>query len=59
MMFIDLLDDDVAQLQDQNTWNTIQDQNWIFFNEQSTMNVELNKIIEWIKSQTKDEQKTN
>jgi hypothetical protein len=29
MMFIDLLDDDVAQLkeQDQNTWNAIQDQN--------------------------------
>ncbi len=23
MMFIDLLDDDVAQLRDQNTWNTI------------------------------------
>jgi hypothetical protein len=55
MMFIDLLGDDVAQLQeqDQNTWNTIQDQNWIFPYEQRSMKVESNKIIEWNKSRTK------
>jgi hypothetical protein len=39
-MFIDLLDDYVAQLQDRNTWNTTQDQNWIFSDEQWTMKVE-------------------
>ncbi len=27
MMLIDSLDDDVEQLRDENTWNTIQDQN--------------------------------
>ncbi len=32
---------------DRNTWNTIQDQNWIFF--QWTMKVESNKINKWNK----------
>jgi hypothetical protein len=58
MMFIDLLDDDVQR--DRNTWNTIQDQNWIFTGEHENWTWKLNnefesnKIIEW-----NTEQKSN
>jgi hypothetical protein len=58
MMFIGLLDDDVQQVtsvvwRDQNTWNTIQDHNWIFLlvNNES----ESNKIIEWNTEQKSNE----
>jgi hypothetical protein len=59
MMFIDLLGDDVAQLQDQDryTWNTIQDQNWIFPYEQRSNEswIEQNN---WMKQKSnKDEQR--
>jgi hypothetical protein len=51
-MFIDLLDDDVAQLQDQNNWKTTQDQNWTFF--QWTINSE-----RWIQQTNQMKQKSN
>jgi hypothetical protein len=61
-VYLTCIDDDEQVLhvqRDQNTWNVIQDQNWIFYFEQRIMNSEKAKVLNENKSRTKDEQKSN
>ncbi len=50
------LDNDVQQKRDQNTWNTIQDQNWIFYWWIWTMKIESNKNNRIKQKSNKDKQ---